>query len=196
MPVIIPTNPPTEVPSASLTAAPVMTATPAITATSTITLTPVNTSTPTKTSIPKPAALTGNISLSAASEKPLVTSIELRQGDSFKLIESGKTNASGIYKLSNIQPGKYELWVLFSVKAAITPGCSDVVLPSSDWSLGIMFTGDKALTMKGNSLQMLVFFMKNLNDPSLQATGLYAVIPDLEIDSGAEKEVDLTFLCK
>ena len=124
-----------------------------------------------------------------------MTVIELRQGDSFKLIGSAKTDFNGKYTLSAIQPGNYGLWVLFNTRPLIPTGCRDVLLPSSDWSLGLEYLGDLSLTVPGNSLQKLMLISKNINDASLQVKGFYAVMPNVEITSGTDKTLDLNFIC-
>jgi hypothetical protein len=192
-PVILPTNIPTAVASATWTAEPTLIAE---TATDAPTRTPAqNTATPTAISLAKPASLSGNITFTAKSKKPFMTVIELRQGEGFKLIGSAKTNFNGKYSLSAIQPGSYGLWVLFNTRPLIPTGCRDILLPSSDWALGLEYLGDLSLTAPGNSLQKLMLISKNINDASLQVKGFYAVMPNLEITSGTDKSVDLNFMC-
>ncbi len=79
------------------TIAPTSTETPIPSPTFTPTATP--TLPPTETPIPQPASLSGTISLSNDTAKPFGSTVELRQGDSFTLIASSKTDSSGYIKL-------------------------------------------------------------------------------------------------
>ena len=93
----------------SATVAPTSTETPVPSPTFTPTVTP--TLLPTETPIPQPASLTGTIFLSGDAAKPFISSVELRQKNSFTLIGKGDTDSSGGYRIENIDPGTYELWV-------------------------------------------------------------------------------------
>lgn len=83
---VVPTSTETLVPSPTFTTLP----------TSSPTTTP--TLPPTETPIPQPASLTGTIFLSGDTAKPFVSSVELRQRDSFALIGKSDTDSNGIYK--------------------------------------------------------------------------------------------------
>jgi len=109
--------------------------------TATITLTPTLTPSPTptltlvpsETSIPMPASLTGIISLSGEGVKPVVGAVELREAETFDLIVKGDINSRGEYKIEDLEPGKYELWVLFTTKPIMVAGCEDVRPPDAAW---------------------------------------------------------------
>jgi hypothetical protein len=152
--------------------------------------------TPSKTSIPKPASLAGTVFLSQENKTPFVTSIELRVTNSFKLIGKGKTNSEGQFKISNIQPGGYELWVLITTTPAMISGCSDVLVPDSTWKMGIKFGEGKALTMENASLSKAILLSNNLPSSNLKATGFYAVLPGFAIASGIVNQKDVILLCR
>ncbi len=177
---------------------------PTIAPTSTETPTPLPTSTPTiaataaptETAIPQPASLSGTIYLSSDSAKSFVSSVELRQGDSFTLVASSKTDSSGAYKIENTDPGIYGLWVLITSKPAIVSGCNDVALPDNEWKIGIIFSGDKALTMENAYLSKALLLVENLQSSDLKAEGFYSVLDGFEIASGIENKMDVTLICK
>jgi hypothetical protein len=192
-------------PEPSATIPPTLTKTPTPLSTSTPTETPTPlpiptvtlTIAPTETAIPQPASLTGTIFLSSTSTKPFVSSVELRENESFNLIGKSKTNSSGIYKIENINPGTYELWILVSSKAAMISGCNDVAPPDDTWKIGIKFGEDKAMSMENAYLSKALFLMKNMPPSSdLKATGFFAVLEGFKIDSGIENKMDVTLICK
>jgi hypothetical protein len=190
-------------PSATLPPTLAKTSTPLPTSMPTETLRPLPTPTvtitvaPTETAFPQPASLTGTIFLSSGSTKPLVSYVELRQKDSFTLMGKSETNSGGTYKIQNIEPGTYELWVLITSKAAIIPGCSDVAAPDDTWKMGIKFGEDKAMSMKNAYLSKALLIMKNMPSSSdLKATGFFAVREGFKIESGIENKMDVTLICK
>jgi hypothetical protein len=162
--------------------------------TSTPTITP--TLPPTETPVPQPASLTGTIFLSNDTAKPFVSSVELRQKDSFTLIGKGDTDANGVYKIENIDPGTYELWVLITTKIKMISGCSDVAPPDSKWKIGINFGKDKGVTMGDAYLSKGLMLVENLQSSDLKAQGFFAVLEGFEIESGIENKMDVTLLCK
>jgi hypothetical protein len=176
----------TETPVPSPTSTPLPTSTPTITPTLP----------PTETPIPQPASLTGTIFLSSDTAKPFVSTVELRQGDSFTLIASSKTDSSGVYKIENIDPGIYGLWVLITSKSALISGCSDIAPPDNKWKIGVMFNGDKALTMGNAYLSKALLLVENLQSSDLKAEGFYAVLDGFEIASGIENKMGVTLICK
>lgn len=205
---IAPTATPTNAPTETFTPSPTLTATltlsptatntslPTSTSTSTPTSTPLPTSTPTLTSPPRQTSLTGLVLLSGAQKTPLATSVELHQGESFTLIAQGETDATGRYRIANIAPGTYELWILITERAAMPSGCQDVLVPDSTWRLGIKFGEGKALTMPDGQLGKALLLAANLaKAPTLQATGFYAVLPGLVIASGIETRRDTSLMC-
>lgn len=187
---------PTEtlIPAASVTHTPEPTITPTFTETST--LTPSITAPPTETETPSPASLSGTVYLSANPDQPYPTTIELRMKDSFTLIASGKTDSGGFYNITNIEPGVYELWVLINAEASMIPGCSDVLLPDSDWKLGMKFGEEKAMTLEEATLYFAILLSENLESSDLKSTGIYAVLSDVEFQSNSEIEQDVTLICK
>lgn len=134
--------------------------------------------------------------MSGDTEKPFVSSVELRQGDSFDLIAGGKTDPNGVYYLENIDPGLYGLWVFITSKSTVISGCNDVAPPDAKWKIGVMFNGDKALTMENAYLSKALFLVENLQTTDLKAEGYYAVLDDFEIKSGTENKMDVTLFCK
>jgi hypothetical protein len=192
-------------PEPSATIPPTLTKTPQPLPTSTLTETPTPLPTltvtmtvaPTETAIPQPASLTGTIFLTGTDTKPFVSLIELRQKDSFTLIGKSKTNSDGIYKIENITPGSYELWVLINTKAAIIPGCDDVAPPDDTWKIGIKFGEEKAMSMENAYLSKALLLMQNMPSSSdLKATGFFAVLEGFKIESGIENKMDVSLICK
>lgn len=117
----IPTDAPTFTPLPTAT----ITVTPTASPTPTSTLTPI----PSDTPIPLPASLVGTISMSNGSVKPFASVVELRMAETFDLVVDANTNSKGEYALEEIQPGKYELWVLITTKSTMLSGCDDVRPP-------------------------------------------------------------------
>lgn len=181
-------------PSATITLTSTETPTPI--PTSTLTVTP--TLTPTETPIPQPASLSGIIYLLSGSTKPFISSVELRQGgDSFTLIASSKTDSKGVYKIENIDPGIYGLWILITATSTMIPGCNDVAPPDDAWKIGIEFGEDKSLTIENAYLSKaltLMEFMPSTSD--LKAQGFFAVLDGFKIESGIENIMDVNLICK
>ena len=172
---------------------PTNTPTPLPTSTPTITVTP----SPTETPIPQPASLTGTIFLFSNTSNPFDSLVELRQKDSFTLIGKSDTDSSGVYKIEDIDPGTYELWVLITTKSKMIPGCSDVAPPDDSWKIGIKFGEDKAMSMGNAYLSKALLLLQNMPASSdLNAEGFYAVLEDFEIESGIENKMDVTLDCK
>jgi hypothetical protein len=181
-------------PTSSPTAAPTSTGTP--TPYPTITPTVTFTTVPTETDIPKPAALTGTISMSGGKHQPYSTSIELRKKNTFISMGKGKSNFNGVYKIDNIIPGTYELWVLITSRPAMISGCGDIAPSDEIWRMGISFGEGKALTMENAYLSKALMLIENLQSSDLIAQGFYAVLPDVKIESGIENKLDVTLICK
>lgn len=186
--------------TAEPTAPPTATSIPTATITSTPSLTPSPTATltlfPSETPIPLPASLTGIVSLSGDSIRPLVSVVELREAESFDLLVKGDSNSRGEYRIEDIQPGKYELWVLITTKSSMVSGCGDVRPPDETWKIGINFEDDKALTMENAYLSKALLLVENLQGSGLQAIGFYAVLSDFEIASGIENKFDVALICE
>lgn len=179
--------------SAIITPTSTETPTPLPTSTSTIT----STITPTETPIPQPASLTGTIYLLSGDTKPFISSIELRQGDSFTLVASSETDSSGMYKIENIDPGIYGLWILITTTSTMISGCNDVAPPDNTWKIGIEFGEDKSLTIENAYLSKaltLMEFMPSTSD--LKAQGYFAVLDGFKIESGIENKMDVILICK
>jgi hypothetical protein len=197
-----PTSTSTATPTKAETATPTATSTSTLTNTPTITQTrtPTQTSTitftPTETSIPEPTSLAGIISLSHGTLKPFPTTIELREKDSFKLLGKGNTDSSGLYKIANLQPGIYDIWILVTSQSAMIPGCTDVAPPNNTWKMGIKFGADQAMTMETAYLSKLLLFTSLLQSPDLKAQGYYAVLTDYQIIEWKKNIVDVTLQCK
>jgi hypothetical protein len=184
-------------PTLTKTPAPLPTSTPTETPTPLPTPTVTLTVPPTETAIPQPASLTGTIFLSSTGTKPFVSLVELREKETFNLIGKSRTNSGGIYKIENIDPGTYELWILISSKAAMISGCNDVAPPDDAWKIGIKFGDDKAMSMENAYLSKALLLMKNMPPSSdLKATGFFAVLEGFKIESGIENKMDVTLICK
>jgi hypothetical protein len=151
---------------------------------------------PTETAIPQPASFTGTISLSSDTANPFVSSIELRQKESFTLIGKGETDSNGVYEIENVDPGIYELWILITTKTEMVSGCTDVAPPDDKWKIGIKFGEDKALSMENAYLSKGLLLAQNMQSSDLKAQGFFAVLEDFKIESGVENRMDVTLLCK
>ena len=194
---IAPAPSPTLIPTLTKTPLPLSTSTPTETPTSLPTPTVTVTVPPTETAIPQPASLTGTIFLTRKDTKPFVSLVELRQKDSFTLVGKSKTNSSGTYTIENIDPGAYELWILITSKSAMIAGCNDVAPPDDTWKIGIKFGEDKAMSIENAYLSKALFIMENMPSSSdLKATGFFAVLEGLKIESGIENRMDVTLICK
>lgn len=177
------------------TIAPTSTETPTPLPTSTPTLTA--TVPPTETAIPQPASLTGTIKLSNGTAKPFVSLVELRQKGGFNLIGKSETDPGGVYKIENIDPGTYELWVLITTDSEMISGCADVAPPDDSWKIGIKFGEGKAMSMEHAYLSKALLLMENMPSSSgLNAEGFFAVLEGFKIESGMENRMDVTLLCK
>jgi hypothetical protein len=183
----------------SATVAPTLTETPVPPPTSTplptFTLTIAPTLPPTETPIPQPASLTGTIFLSSDTAKPFVSSVELRQRESFALIGKGDTDSNGVYKIENIDPGTYELWVLITTNIAMVSGCTDVAPPDNKWKIGIKFGEDQALSMEDAYLSKALLLAQEMQTSDLKAQSFFVVLESFEIESGIENKMDVTLLC-
>ncbi len=172
---------------------PTSTETPIPTSTATPTSTP--TSPPAETAIPLPASLTGTIYLSHNRVKPYVSLVELRQPDDFTLISKSTADSGGKYRIENIDPGVYEFWVLITTKTAAPTGCTNVTLPDESWKIGIVFAGDKALTIEAADLSKALLLAEKLPASVFQAQGFFAVQENFRIKSGVENTMDVTLIC-
>jgi hypothetical protein len=177
------------------TAVPTLTNTPTATSAPTITPSPTATIIPSATSIPPPVSLAGSISLSGDSVKSYASTVELREKETFNLIQGVVTDSSGKYKLDDIQPGKYELWVLITKKPAVPSGCTDIQPPDLSWLIGIAFEDDKALTMENAYLTKALLLNEGLQGSGLKAVGFYAVLSGFEVKPGAENQFDVVLIC-
>ncbi len=183
----IPTDAPTSTPLPTAT----ITVTPTASPTPTSTLTPI----PSDTPIPLPASLVGTLSMSNGSVKPFASTVELRMAESLDLVVDAKSNSKGEYALEEIQPGKYELWVLITTKSTMLSGCDDVRPPDETWKIGVNFEGGKGLTMENAYLSKALFLVDGLQSAGLKAVGFYAVLSNFEIMSGVENKFDVTLYC-
>ena len=184
------TEPPSPLPSQ--TATPTASSTPTRTPKPTATITP----TPTETSVPGPASLSGKIILTNGSSKPFITSLTLTNPESVTPLSQTKTDRGGNYLFKEVQSGKYELWVLITPKTEMIAGCNDILLPDASWRMGIIFDGDKGLTMNNSSLNFALLLAENMKSSGMQATGFYAVLPDLEIKPRTENALDIRMICQ
>lgn len=179
----------------SVTIAPTSTETPIPPPTSTPTITP--TIVPTETAVPQPAPLTCIIFLSSSTIEPFVSLVELRQKDTFKLIGKSETDSNGVYKIENIDPGTYELWILITYKSAMISGCNDVAPPDNLWKIGIKFGEDQSLSIENAYLSKALTLMEFMPSSSdLKAQGFFAVLEGFKIESGIENTMDVTLVCK
>ena len=185
-------------PSATVT----LTSTETLVPSPTFTLVPTSSPTtaptlpPTETPIPQPASLIGTVFLSSGTAAPFVSSVELRQRDSFALIGKSDTDSNGVYKIEEIDPGIYELWVLITTKLEMISGCTDVAPPADNWKIGIKFGEDQALSMEDADLSKGLLLAKEMQTSDLKAQGFFAVLEGFKIESGIENKLDVTLLCK
>ena len=121
--------------------------------------------------------------------------VELRMAETFDVVVGGETNSRGEFKLEEIQPGKYELWVLITTRPSMVSGCSEIRPPDINWKIGVNFDGDKGLTMENAYLSKALLLIESLQGSGLQAKGLYAVLSDFEIVSGIENKFDVPLFC-
>jgi hypothetical protein len=162
-----------------------------VTSTATITVAP------SETSSSNFATLAGIVVLSNDNKNPFPTSVELHLKHSLIVTHQLETDSAGKYTIDNIQPGAYEFWILITADSSMVPGCSDVVPADEAW-LGIKYGDDKAVTLEENASLSRAFeeavFMFDIY--GTKADGFYAIIPDLEIESGLEYKMDIVLMCK
>jgi hypothetical protein len=187
-----PAPPPTVTPLPTTTDTPIPVPTETATPTATVTATVP----PTETPIPEPAWLTGAIYLSGNSAQPFVTSVELRGRDGFALFGETETDSNGVYRIENIDPDTYELWVLITTQVAMISGCSDVAPPDAKWQVGVTFADNKALLIQNANLSKALLLLESLQSPTLKAQGVYFVLERLKIESGVENQFDVALQCK
>jgi len=101
-----------------------------------------------------------------------------------------------MYKIEDIDPGTYELWVLITTKAKMISGCGDIAPPDNKWKIGIKFGDDKALSMENAYLSKALLLSENLQTSELKAQGFFAVLEGFKIESGMEHRMDVTLICK
>ncbi|MBW8011978.1 MAG: hypothetical protein FVQ83_12185 [Chloroflexi bacterium] len=179
----------------SPTDTPAPTTTMTLTSEPTITPTSTLTPTPTETEIPMPASLKGTIYLETSGRDPFITSIDLREGGSFTLVNSGETDSRGTYNLTDIEPGVYEVWVLITSTTSMISGCNNILPPDEEWEIGIMFVEELGMRQKNSSLLEAITLAEILESSDLLATGFYAVLPEMEIISGVENELVVILFC-
>lgn len=109
---------------------------------------------------------------------------------------NGQTDFNGAYKIENIDPGMYALWVLITTESAVPSGCNDIAPPDDTWKIGIRFAGDMGLTMEHAYLSKALLLAENMQSSDLKAEGFYAVLDGFEITSGIENKFDATLICK
>jgi hypothetical protein len=182
-----------------LTNAPTLTSTitisPTITPTLTVTPTETFTFTSTKTEIPKPASLVGTIYLSNSEKKPFVSLVEIHEKDKFRLIGKSKTDNKGMYKIEEIDPGVYQIWVLITTKKLMVSGCNDIAPTDNSWKIGIKFGEDMSMTIANAYLSKALMFLDNLSSSDMQMQGIYEVLEGFEIQSGSEILLDAILYC-
>jgi hypothetical protein len=157
---------------------------------------PTITPAPTQTATSQPVSLTGTIYIANGEIEPFVSTVELRRKDSFSLVGSGDTDSNGRFRIDDLNPGSYELWILITVDKVMIAGCKDVAPPDDRWKLGIKFGDDKAITMENTYLSKALLLVENLQGSDLVAQGFFAVLDDFELTSGIENSVDVTLVCK
>jgi hypothetical protein len=119
----------------------------------------------------------------------------LREKETFNLIAEVATDPSGKFKLADVQPGKYELWLLITKKPAVPSGCSDIQPPDLSWLIGIAFEGDKSLTIENAYLTKALLLNDGLQGSGLKAIGFYAVFSGFEVTPGADNQFDVVLIC-
>jgi len=168
----------------SPTSTKIITPTPTEISAHTSTLTPTIPLTPTKTNTPKPVSLSGVIFLS---EQPFITIIELWHKGLVGIVE---TSPDGSYAFDEVLPGRYEFRILITKKDEMVAGCNDIYLPKGKWRMGIRFEDNKSITMEYPSLSMALELYENIDSPTLNAIGFYAVLSEYEVESEIKNSSD------
>ncbi len=172
----------TSTPSPTLTHTPTQTNTPTITLTATATFTPTT-------------SLSGTILLSKKELKPFITKVELRKNEKIDVIGKANTDPDGFYEITDFLPGIYELWILLTDKPFMVPGCNDVAPPDDTWDIGIIFDGNKGMSINKENLSYALLIANNIPPSSMKATGFYAVLSKFNITTGTKNQMDVTLIC-
>ncbi|MDD5467695.1 MAG: hypothetical protein PHS96_07795 [Anaerolineales bacterium] len=188
----------TATPSPSLTFTPTSTPTeiPTETPIPSPTLTPTIEQTLTDTPIPEPVTFSGAVLISGEPPKPYLSTIEIRTLETFNLVKKGSTDSKGNFKITDVPPGVYDLWVLVTTQTEMVTGCSDVAPPNPQWLTGIQFPGDKGLTMKTASLGKALMLAKAMTSPDLKAQGIYFILPNFRIEPGGDTTIEVVLNCE
>lgn len=185
--------PPSSTPLPTQTAAPSQTPSP-------IPPSPTPTLSPTvrlvETSLPGPAGLSGSITLAGDGKKPWATTIELRASETFVLAAQGKSGPDGKFALKDFTSGKYDVWILITENLDPVGICTDVVPEGEGWVTAIHYGPDRAQTLKVPSLEQAQRAAAERKEPSLKATGFYAVLPKVTIAPGKPVVLDVVLQCK
>jgi hypothetical protein len=120
----------------------------------------------------------------------------LHEKVSFTLISKVSTTSQGTYKINNVQPGKYDLWILLTNSPKMIFGCIDVEIQNNGWKMGILFSKDAAITMGAVDLSKAILFSENLDPTLFSAKGFYAVLENYAILIGANSNLEVNLLCK
>jgi hypothetical protein len=139
--------------------------------------------------------LSGAIQLSTIPAKPISTSIELHTIDDFQFVEPVATDSEGIYRVIGGRPGIFNLWILISSNSEFVGSCTDLVLPDSDWSWGIIAGGVRGIlfdTLSRNDARLL---SSKLQAPGLLSDDFFAVRSEVELKSGAIQVINLDIKC-
>ena len=85
------------------------------------------------------ASLSGVVTITGKKNEPFVTILELRGRDTLWLQKTTTTDRNGKFKILDIEPGDYELWVLLTTEAKMISGCNNIFVPDNQWRIGIKY---------------------------------------------------------
>jgi hypothetical protein len=137
----------------------------------------------------------GTVYMSAWNVKPYKSVVILKMPGEFESVAMSETDGEGNFTLENIQPGEYELWVLLSTSLEMIPGCQDVAPPEDTWALGIVFEGEKGLTMERGYLSKALMFLENLSADEFPLAGVYSVDPSFIVEAGDNNRIEIILRC-
>jgi hypothetical protein len=185
----------TAAPTAIPTSLPTATTTPRPTATTE----PSPTVEPSPTGIPEPATLTGSIFMTGKQNRPLATFVELHPADEevkdapfFEGVSAGDGN----FRIKNIKPGLYDVWVQISDRPAMPAGCQEVSNADASSLLGIGFDEGMSLSAETDRLSLMVMLADGFKGTAMKAERFYTIVPKVKIPSGGEVNLDIRLVCE
>jgi hypothetical protein len=162
----------------STTQAPKPTSTPTITPTSTIM--PI-------------VFLKGTLKFSGARQDPFSTKIAIHDINNFETTWSVQSDKNGEYSFADIEPGKYNLWILMADnKKEMISGCTNVMAPGITWKTVITLSETARLTMETPFSLLQAINADNLAD----VTSIEFQSPEIELTSGNIVELNVELKCE